>query len=218
MKVPRMALAMGYIADDLISEAMEYKSLEMKYRALRYLAIAACVVLVCVAVSPLTLGFVGNNATNIYGVGTSLEVMNIEELSGTYDGRLLAENLDFSLLSGEEITLYYDGNGVAKNSDDWYSLIIQAEYLDCDMTMYCLFDETKSLEDWKVDMIFQPETTQYLEINGIDVQVAGRTLPLDDKNQYYAIFEYQGVVYDVRVVSDSVDEMYAILNDILQED
>lgn len=218
MKIPKLAIAMGYIEDELISEAIVYKPRVIKQKLLHYVAIAACVALVCIMVSPFMLGFIGNNATDIYRVGESLVITDIEDMPGEYNGKLLAENLDFTVLSDEHIRLYYDKNGTAENSDDWYSLTISAEYLDYDMTMYCLFDKTKSLEDWKVDMVFKPETTQNLEINGIDVQVAGRILPLVDKNQYYAIFEYKGVVYDIRVISNTVDDMYAVLNDILQDD
>lgn len=218
MKMPKLVVAIGYIEDDLISGAIEYKSITIKQKLMRYTVIAACVALICIVVSPFMLGFIGNNTTDIYRAGKSFVITNMEELPGEYDAKLLAENLDFTVLRDEHITLYYDENGKAEDSGDWYSLIISAKYLDYDMTMYCMFDETKSLEDWKVDMVFKSETTQNLKINGMDIQVAGRTLPLVDKNQYYAIFEYQGVVYDIRVISDDVDDIYTVLNDILQDD
>lgn len=216
MKMPKLAIAIGYIEDDLIMKAIEYSPMVFKQRLLRYAVIAACIAIVCIVVAPLSLGFIGNNTADIYHVGKSIVVTDLEDITKQYEGELLIENMDFTALSGE-VKLYYDKDGTSEKCEDWYSLTFSGKYLGYDMTMYCLFDTTKSLEDWKVDMVFKPETTQYLEINGMEVQVAGRALPLVDKNQYYAIFEYQEVVYDIRVVSDNVEDMYTILNDILQD-
>lgn len=215
MKTPKLVIAMGYIDDALISESVKYKPIPNTWKWLRYTAVAACVILVCSATFQLALSFIGNQATDIYRIGNSLVISDIAEIQGDYHGELLAENLELESAYKTSIELYFDDNGTSENCADWYSLLITASYSDYELTMYCMFDDTKSLEDWKVDTVFTSEATQTVEINGINVLVARYDVAIDYDFTYYAIFEYQNVVYDIRVKSNNADSIYTVLNDIL---
>ena len=218
MKKPKLAIAMGYIEDELIAKAIEFKPRMNNLKKWNLLKIAACVAVVCVALIPVMFGFVGGNATDIYRRGESMVISDIKNWFNEHESIVLVENLDFEVFKEEKVELFYDKSGTAENVDDWYSLLIRGKYLEKDITIYCMFDETKGVEDWKVSMVFQPDVTKKIDINGTMVEVAGRDVPLEGQNQYYAIFEYQDVVYDIRIISNNVDDMYAVLNDILQDE
>lgn len=218
MMKPKLVIAMGYIDEDLISRAIEYKP-RMNNQKKMYLAkIAACVTVVCMAFLPVVFGFVGGNATDIYRRGEKIIISDIKSWFIEYENVVLVENLDFEIFDEEKIELFYDKNGMAENVNDWYSILIRGKYLEKDITIYCLYDETKNVEDWKVSMVFQTGVTEMIEVNGTTVEVSGRDVPLEGQKQYYAIFEYQDVVYDIRIVSDTIDDMYAVLTDMLQEE
>ena len=218
MKMMKLAIAMGYIEDELISKAIEYKPRRNNLKKWNVLKIAACVAVVSAALVPVMFGFVGGNATDIYRRGESIVISDIKNWFGEYENVVLIENLDFEVFQEEKVELFYDMNGVAENVGDWYSFLLRGRYLNQKMTVYCLFDKTKTIEDWKVSSVFQPEVTEKIAINGVTVEIAGRQLLDNGQNQYYAIFEYRDVVYDIRIISDTVDDMYAILSDMLQEE
>lgn len=215
MKTPRLAVVMGYIDDDLVSGAVEYRPVPIQRRWLRYGVAAACVMFVCAAAFQLSISFMGSQATDLYCVGDFIVLNSITDIPGEYNGDLLAENLDLASADYASIDLYFDDNGTAENPDDWYSLLIGALYPDCRLTMFCLFNSTKSVDDWKVHVVFTPKATQTIEINGTVVLVARREFSLDYEYAYYAIFEYDDVVYDIRVNSNDADRIYTILNNIL---
>ena len=70
-------------------------------------------------------------------------------------------------------------------------------------------------EDWKVDSVFTPEATQTKNINGVEVDIAQTKNSLKYKYWHYAIFTYDGVLYDVRVQSDNPEYVYEVLDTLL---
>lgn len=217
MNTPRLAVAMGHIDDDLVSGAIEYRPVPIQRRWLRYAAVAACIMFVGTTVFRLSISFMGSQATDIYSVGDFIVLNNITDIPGEYNGGLLAENLDLTFANEVSIKLYFNDNGTAENTADWYSLLIGADYPDYSLTMFCLFDNTKSVDDWKVHVVFTPKATQTIEINGTVVSIARREISLNYEYTYYAIFEYDDVVYDIRVGSNDEDRIYTVLNDIFSE-
>lgn len=215
MKIPKLAYAIGYIDDELISEAVKSKPVLDKLKWLHYAAVAACVMFVCNAALQLVISFKGNQATDIYRKGNFIAISDIADIPGECREKILAENLELETAYKTSIELYFDTSGTAENFADWYSLLISAYYPDYTLTLYCMFDDTKSLEDWKVDTVFTEETTQAVEINGINVLIAHWDVTIDYDFNYYAIFKYQNVVYDIRVKSNNADIIYSVLNDIL---
>lgn len=205
--------ALGEINTKYVSEAINYSAAKKKNVWLKWGAIAACFVLVVAAVIRISIGFIPSQMTDIYREGIGIELADLSGLPVEYNGVLLAENLDFT--DSAAIELYYNENGTAQNVSDWYSLLISDGTSDYDLMMFCMFGEA-SVEDWKVDMVFTDEATETININGVDVQIARWDMSLQYEYWYYAIFEYDGVVYDIRTKSNNASFIYDILNTVLQ--
>lgn len=179
-------------------------------------AMAACLCLVVGVLIRIGIGFVPSQMTDIYREGNLIEITEESELPAKYDGKLLAFNLRF-----ESYEFYYKIDGVAENTDDWYSLLASKYDADGDIVLHCMFGpltEEDLKEDWKVDSVFTPDATQKETINGVEVEIAQLENSLKYKYWHYAIFIYDGVVYDVRVQSDNPEYVYEVLNQLLRGD
>lgn len=214
MNTPKIAIAIGYIDDSLISEAITYKPIA-KRSWVHYVSIAACLLLVCNITVLLLLSHAGNDSIDIYHIGDSYTFDNITDIPVPDEKELLIGNLNLDAALCSSINLCVNENGSTTDFDDWYSLTIVSDYPDYHMTLFCLFDTTKTLEDWKVSSVFTPWATKSVEINGTEVLIAPFDISIDYEYSYYAIFEYQNVVYDIRVRSNDSNTIYDILNEIL---
>lgn len=148
--------------------------------------------------------------TDPYREGTLIEITNGSELPAQYEGKILAFNLDF-----EQYELYYETDGKAENTDDWYSLLASKYDASGDIILHCMFGET-TVEDWKVSRVFTKKATQIKTINGVEVQIAQNEYSLKYEYWYYAIFEYDDIVYDIRVQSNNVNYVYEVLNELIE--
>lgn len=200
----------GIDAEIVTKNAPEEKAAVIRYIWLRRIAAMACVCLLCLGIARIAVGFFPNQATDSYRVGNCAAINDFSELPARYDGKLLLENLD---LKNSE--LFYDENGSAEDPEDWYSFLTSDWAEDHKMTLFCLFDDEKTLEDWKVDMVFTKDATRTVNVNGTNVQIARNEHSLLHEYWYYAIFEYDGVIYDLRVQSDDPDMIYQYLHRLL---
>lgn len=216
MKEPKLAIAMGYIDDELVSGSVDYRpQKKTRPKAVRWLATAACFMLVCLAAFQIFIDFTGNNAIDPYCNGVCIRFNDMESLSKHYSGNLLIERLSFDGVDNKKIDLYYDENGNAEVSEDWNSVIIGAERADYSMTIFALFNQKGKLEEWKVPSVFTADATQTVTIAGTKVQIAPNNHGNLLSNGYYAIFEYEDVIYDVRVTSNEIQDTYSVLNELL---
>lgn len=170
---------------------------------------AACLCLAIGIAFCVSFGFVPNQMTDRFREGTLIEITSESELPATYDGNLLAFNLDF-----EKYELYYKNDGAAENTDDWYSLLALNSNSDRRIILHCLFGDT-TVDDWKVSMVFTKKATQTKIIDGIEVQIARQEPSMQYEYWYYALFEYDDVVYDIRVQSNDPDYIYEVLDTLL---
>ena len=184
---------------------------KQRFSKLKWLVTVACVCLIIGVIIRIGIAFVPNQATDIFREGKLIEITEESELPAQYNGKLLAFNLDF-----EKYELYYKTDGNAENTDDWYSLLASKYDTKGDIVLYCMFGET-SIEDWKVDMVFTKAATHTVEINGVNVQIAKTKYFLKYQHWHYAVFEYDNVVYDIRVQSDNPEYVYEVLNHLLSE-
>lgn len=83
------------------------------------------------------------------------------------------------------------------------------------MLLHCFFDG-RTAEEQKVDMVFTKDATKTLEINGVAVQIAPNVNSLGFEHYYYAVFEYDGIVYDVRTRSNDPNYIYEVLDQLLK--
>ena len=175
----------------------------------KWASLAACLCLVVGVAFRIAIGFVPNQATDVFREGNLIEISNESELPAQYEGNLLAFNLGF-----EQYEFYYKTDGKAENTDDWYSLLASKRDTNGYILLHCMFGET-TVDDWKVSKVFTKDATETIAVNGIDVQIAKNEPSLDYEYWYYAIFEYDDVVYDLRVKSNDANYVFDVLNTIL---
>ena len=214
MKKEELYEVIGDVDENYVSEA---HAISKKNRSvlIKWLAAAACLCLVVGAAIRIGIGFTPSQMTDIYREGNLIEITQENELPAKYDGKLLAFRLGF-----ESYEFYYKTDGVAENTDDWYSLLASKYDTNGDIVLHCMFGpltEEDLKEDWKVDSVFTPEATQKKTINGVDVEIAQTKYSLKYKYWHYAFFTYDDVVYDVRVQSDNPEYVYEVLNQLLNE-
>jgi len=213
MKREKISEAMGNISSRHIKEAAEFTMEEKPHKSktswVKWASLAACLCLVVGVAFRIAIGFVPNQATDVFREGTLIEITNESELPAQYEGKLLAFNLGF-----EQYEFYYKTDGNAENTDDWYSLLASKYDTNGDIILHCMFGET-TVDDWKVSRVFTKEATQTKTINGVEVQIAQNENSLKYEYWYYAIFEYDDVVYDIRVQSDNADYVYEVLNELI---
>ena len=207
--------AMGRIDPALIADASpdatQKKTANKTW--VKWASIAACLCLIVGVAFRIAVGFVPSQATDIYRNGNLIEITDESELPAKYDGELLAFNLGF-----ESYEFYYSSDGVAENTNDWYSLLASKRDANGYILLHCMFDaasKQNSTQDWKVDSVFTPDATQKTTINGVEIEIAQHENSLAYKYWHYAIFEYDGVVYDIRVQSNDANYVFDILNKFL---
>lgn len=208
--------AMGNIDPRLIAEAapdvVSRKSAGGIW--LKWGAIAAGVCLAAAAALRISMAFVPSQMADPHVEGTfEYEIESVYDLPAEYDGKLLVQNLDLSKWA--DIDLYYVQGGDPANTDDWYSMIISDSQGGKKLVMFCMFGDA-TVEDWKAHRVFTEKATQTVTINGTEVQIARNDYSFDLQYGYYAIFEYDGVVYDVRVKSEDSDYIYGVLEQMLK--
>ena len=197
--------ALGGIDESYIYEAITYTAKRKSNVFLKWGAMVACFCLVIGIAFRVAVGFVPNQAADIFREGYLVEIFDESELPAKYDGKILAFNLDF-----EEYELYYKADGSAENTADWYSLLSYKYDPRGKILLHCMFGDS-TVDDWKVSSIFTKDATKLEIINGIEVQIARNEFSLQYEYWHYAIFEYDGVVYDVRVQSDEPGYVYEVL-------
>ena len=215
--------AVSYLDADLLASHLERKDKlrnklksKRKVNILRWSAVAACFMIMAIGVVKLSIAFLGNQSTDIYRQG-NYYASNIDEISELYGDNWLVANLNVLPDENVPIDLYYDVEGLSTNSDDWYSVTMTRSNTDCKFTIYSLFDKTKDLEDWKIDSVFTKDATTTETINGVTVYYAEGGLSVRFAHKVYAIFEYEDVIYDIRVESDDPQTAHDIVNDMLEE-
>lgn len=182
------------------------------HKITRWAAIAACACLLVAGGIRLAIAFIPSRMEDSYREGETVELEDPSLLPAAFPGKLLAYNMQFD--RGE---LYYKSGGADDMPETWYSLLLSKQEEDRYITLYCMFNET-DVERWKVSMVFTEEATQVIDINGVSVQLAEHPMAgtLDDKYWYYAIFEYDSVVYDLRIKSDRPDAIYEVLHELIR--
>lgn len=207
---------MGVLDSDLIMKAApgmpQKKSVNKAW--IKWGVIAACLCLAVAGAFRIAIGFIPSQTTDIFREGIPYEIDSIYALPAKYDGKILAQNLELSETA--DIDFYYKEGGNVNDTDDWYSLIIADDQEDRELLMHCMFGET-DVDDWKVSSVFTKDATKTEIINGVDVQIARLENSLKYEYWYYAIFEYDDIVYDVRVQSNDPNGIYDVLGQLLEE-
>lgn len=228
-----IAKALVYLDGDMLADAMQTigageRTAEVGFRAVRRksprLRRGAAAKAIAVSVGALAVFlplavwaavvFTGNEATDIYRVGDEMAIESFESIRAIYPDAEMAERLGGTEWAEAEISLYYTEGESWQDSENWYSLIFGAGVRLEDgtlqtVTLMCLF--TGTLEDWEVGMA---DYAGRAEIGDTEVRLAYN--PTVDCR--YALFEKNGIVYDLRMqfASPSESDFAAILGQLLK--
>ena len=172
---------------------------------------AACLCLAVVLGFRLRIAFTPSQATDIFREGVCMEITDPDQLPAAYDGALLVKNLE---LTDATYEFYYKEGGDPARTDDWYSLLLNERYGEGSILLHCMFGDP-AIEDWKVDRVFTEKATETRLVHGVEVQIARLEPSLRAEYWYYAIFKLDGVVYDLRTLSDDAAYMYKVLDTLL---
>ena len=216
-------MSFGGLDPELIAKAAPAEKVEKKKKNtwVKWGALAACLCLVIGIAFRVAIGFIPNQATDIFREGTLIEITSESDLPAQYDGKLLAFNLEFP-----QYEFYYRqdcsddssgsvGNiGSAENTENWYSLLASKHDSKGKILLHCMFGDS-TVDDWKVSTVFTKNVTETITVSGIEVQIARLDLSLQYEYWYYAIFEYDDVVYDIRVQSNNAEYVYDVLETLI---
>ena len=149
--------------------------------------------------------------TDVFREGTCMELTDLAQLPAEYGGAALVEGLGATYYE-----FYYKEGGDPTDPADWYSLLVSEAIGNGQVTLHCMFGDP-DIEDWKVDMVFTKQATETRVIHGVEVQIARQQSSLRAEYWYYAIFKYDGVVYDLRTLSDDAGYVDEVLERMLGE-
>ncbi len=203
-----------YIDPALVADASPKEGIrkpKLSRRWLKWGGLAACICLIAVLAIHIKVAFTPAQMTDVFREGIGMELTDLDQLPAEYDGILLVKNLDV-----DAFEFYYKEGGDPSNTKDWYSLLLLEYYGGSKLMLHCMFGDL-DIEDWKVDMVFTKKATVTRIIHGVEVQIARRELSLNYEYVYYAIFKYDGVVYDLRTESNEAEYIYEILDILLRD-
>ncbi len=202
MNAERLLYALGDIDDDLILDAAQALRPDKKRRAMGIgLAAAACLVLLAGVL--LLHPFSGKSGAQEH---TFSSIRQIEE---AYDGTLLIESFLPEDAQKMDVRLRCDGDGDIQNADGWKTLSVSAQGTDYAMEMNCVFDGETIQEE-----LDGPAELIYLESHPILVYRAPKTEMY--AFVYRALFEYEGVRYELTTKSNDPGRMQALLQAALK--
>lgn len=180
-------------------------------RFLKWGSLAACICLVAVLAIHIKVAFTPAQMTDVFRQGICMELIDLEQLPAEYGGAHLVEGL-----GAASYEFYYKEGGDPTDPADWYSLLVSEVIGNGQVMLHCMFGDP-DIEDWKVDMVFTKQTTETRVIHGVEVQIARQQPSLRAEYWYYAIFKYDGVVYDLRTLSDDAGYVDEVLERMLGE-
>ena len=178
---------------------------------LKWGAVAAVICVVATLAFRIGITLTPSQMTDVFREGSRMDLTDLDQLPAKYDGTLLVKNLDV-----DAFEFYYKEGGDPSNIEDWYSLLLLEHDRGGKIMLHCMFGDP-DLEDWKVDMVFTKKATETRVIHGVEVQIARRELSLNYEYVYYAIFKYDGVVYDLRTESNEAEYIYEVLDILLRD-
>ncbi len=210
MLTPEILLdAVGNVKEEYIAEAKNKKSIIKKFFTYSSVAAACMIIFVLIINIPNFQGMKAEGG-DTFRNGFHIENIQISDLTENYNGKLLAENI----VGDNYFEFYSKTEEFSENSENWYSLIFSERNEEYKLLMHCMFGE--KAEDWKIDMVFTDKATQTVTTNGTEVEIARFDLSFEYTYCYYALFEYDGTVYDLRINSDNEDTVFMILNRLIK--
>ena len=150
MSIPKMANAMGYIDDDLVSGAVEYKRTKKKNSWIKWTAMAACL---CLVVGLFATSFIKPSPTQVPLPGGILA--EVTEVIDNGSCKVVVTGKDDNFTYGDSLTIHY--NSIQGNSDKADK---QLEVSDIIAVTYSDYEETNGTYSISVEYVDLVEPTE----------------------------------------------------------
>lgn len=150
MSIPKMAKAMGYIDDDLVSGAVEYKRTKKKNSWIKWTAMAACL---CLVVGLFANSFIKPSTTQVPLPGGILA--EVTEVIDNGSCKVVVTGKDDNFTYGDSLTIHY--NSIQGNSDKADK---QLEVGDIIAVTYSDYEETNGTYSISVEYVDLVEPTE----------------------------------------------------------
>ena len=220
MSIPKMANAMGYIDDDLVSGAVEYKRTKKKNSWLKWGAMAACLCLVVVSVFTMLPyeNWWGHQTDAPNWSKTHFQTTELNEIEAVCGTNLLLAQLTMPGEYHSEYILEIAENGLFDNAPDWHNLSVSlsngdsindhssGDYIHC----FISFNGDTSAIDTSLwsgqsSMEMNGYAVRYSEKTTADYAAEGITLGYEQDYHGYAVFDHAGYTYYLSTHSDDPD-------------
>lgn len=233
MSIPKMAKAMGYIDDDLVSGAVEYKRTKKKNSWVKWGAMAACLCLVVVGAFTIFPyeNWTEHQADDPNWSKTHFETAELNGIEAVCGTDLLLDKIALSGDYHSEYILEITEEGDFKNTDLWSNLSVSiTNGEDIHDQSSASVDHAFCFISFDGDTgainlpLWESDTT--MELNGYSVQYSEKTneeyaaegITLGHKQNYhgYAVFTHNGYTYYLSTHSDNADFFDSVINQILK--
>lgn len=233
VNTPKLAIAMNYIDDDLISGAIDYKPAPKKANIIwfRHAIIAACLCLAVVGVFRVLPyeNWFEHQAEDPNWEKTHYETATLSDIEAVCGTDLLLDKMTLTDSYFSHYNLEITENGSFDNTADWKSLSVDVNYgnsiVDQDNdNLFCFISFDGSTDGIYIPDFLNDATT--VEVNGYIVEynemssdeAAADGLTLGSKLDYHgwAKFTHNGYTYYIATNSDNPDFFELTLEQMLK--
>lgn len=195
------------LVDPAYVEAADRNPVGKRSRWIKWGAVAACLSLVAIGGGFLYRQINANQPESRLVVET---IENIEEIYYAYGGELLVQNFMLSDARSATVELSHDEEGGLYDTSGWGMLSVSADYPDYSMVLNCSFQKPEEGENLA-------EFVDRIPYGDILVSIYRKESEPGWNVEYIyeAVFEYDGVFYEVSTYSKSPDCMYDLLDMVM---
>lgn len=212
MKMYNLIEALNDIPDEYIDAY--YKKTGMNSRLKFFLQTTACLLIILILGIPIYHGINKTQMEDLFMKNNlKASLRSEDEAFNLVYNHLAIKNLYGSDYESLILKVYYQQEGELFNQEDWRYVKISEDYLEGDLSITCYLDGS-TVEEVKNDMIFKEENTLVTSIRNHMIWQATYVSVSYDA-MYCAVFELDGITYDVRFSSNDKSGMEQILDKLI---
>lgn len=178
-----------HISEKYILECVDIKRKKVSINFHKIAIVASLII-----ISLIIFNMIPAQVIDIYRKGEVSKIKSMDTITAIYPKKLLMDNLPLDSDGEYNIDLYYEKDGDELNYKHWYSLCVSKTNEKYRVEYKCLFDKSKTFDDWKKTAIYENGTEKTIIISNVKVILAFLS-----PNIYCAIFESDGLVYNLRL-------------------